>query len=68
MPRLVLIGKPLISALLFRAIVDRSGWSSGNLLAIIISGNDWPGNGRRRTAKSFDGDAAGASVLHVEYQ
>jgi hypothetical protein len=43
-------------------IVDRSGWSSGNSLAIIITGTG------RRTAESFDGDAAGAPVLRVEYQ
>jgi hypothetical protein len=43
-------------------IVDRSGWSSGNSLVIIISGNGL------RTAESFNGDAAGAPRLHVEYQ
>jgi hypothetical protein len=43
-------------------IVDRQEWSSGNSLAVIISGTG------RRSAESFDGDAAGAPVLHVEYQ
>ncbi len=47
---------------IIQEIVDRPGWSSGNSLAIIITGIG------RRTAESFDGDAAGAPVLHVEYQ
>ncbi len=48
-------------ASVIQEIVDRPGWSSGNSLAIIT------GTGRR-TAESFDGDTAGAPVLHVEYQ
>jgi hypothetical protein len=47
---------------IIQEIVDRQGWSSGNSLAIIITGTG------RRTAESFDGDVAGAPVLHVEYQ
>jgi hypothetical protein len=47
---------------IIQEIVDRQGWSRGNSLAIIITGIG------RRTAESFDGDAAGAPVLHVEYQ
>jgi hypothetical protein len=42
-------------------IVDRPGWSSGNSLAVIISGSG------RRAAESFNGDSAGAPLLHVEY-
>ncbi|MEE9345764.1 MAG: hypothetical protein V3U88_09190 [Methylococcales bacterium] len=42
-------------------IVDRSGWSTGNSLAIIIRGSG------RRAAESFNGDATGAALLHVEY-
>ncbi len=46
---------------IIQEIVDRPRWSSGNSLAIIITGVG------RRAAESFDGDAAGAPVLHVEY-
>jgi len=47
---------------IIQEIVDRSGWSAGNALAVIITGNG------RRVAESFNGDAAGAPVLHIEYQ
>ncbi|MFW5444574.1 MAG: PKD domain-containing protein [Methylococcaceae bacterium] len=36
-------------------------WSSGNSIVLIISGKG------ERTAESFDGDTAGAPLLHVEY-
>ncbi len=42
-------------------IVSRPGWASGNALAIIISGSG------RRAAYSYDGRAASAPLLHVEY-
>ena len=42
-------------------IVDRSGWSNGNSLAVIITGTG------RRVAESFEGDQGGAALLHVEY-
>jgi hypothetical protein len=42
-------------------IVRRSGWSSGNALALIVTGSG------KRVAKSFDGQATGAPLLHVEY-
>ena len=42
-------------------IVDRSGWSGGNSLAIIITGSG------ERTAESFNGSQTGAPLLHVEY-
>jgi len=42
-------------------IVNRSGWVSGNSLAIIITGT---GN---RVAESYDGDKVGAPLLRVEY-
>jgi len=42
-------------------IVDRSGWASGNSLVIIITGTG------HRTAESYNGDQAGAALLHVEY-
>ncbi|MEE9344048.1 MAG: hypothetical protein V3U88_00410 [Methylococcales bacterium] len=49
-------------ASVIQEIVGRPGWSSDNSLAIIITGNG------RRVAESFNGDAAGAPVLHVEYR
>ncbi len=42
-------------------IVSRSDWQTGNDLAIIISGSG------ERTAESFDGEAAAAPLLHVNY-
>ncbi|MEE9345977.1 MAG: hypothetical protein V3U88_10260, partial [Methylococcales bacterium] len=47
---------------IIQEIVERPGWSSGNALVVIISGSG------RRNAESFNGDPAGAPVLHVEYQ
>lgn len=43
-------------------VVDRSGWSSGNSLAVIMTGSG------TRTAESFNGDSAAAPLLHMEYQ
>ena len=51
---------PDISSVI-QQIVDRSGWSSGNSLVIIMKGSG------ERTAESFNGNAAGAPLLHVEY-
>ncbi len=51
---------PDISSII-QEIVDRSGWSIGNALVIIISGTG------TRTAESYDGDADGAPLLHVEW-
>lgn len=42
-------------------IVNRSGWVSGNALALIIAGKG------KRVAESFDGDRHGAPLLHIEY-
>ena len=42
-------------------ITGRSGWVSGNSLAIIISGTG------ERTAESYNGSAAAAPQLHVEF-
>jgi len=42
-------------------IVSRPGWVSGNSLVLIVTGT-----GTRR-AESFNGDAPGAPLLHVEY-
>ena len=43
-------------------IVERSGWTEGNALALIFT----KGTGKRE-AKTFDDKAAHAPVLHVEY-
>jgi predicted phosphodiesterase len=42
-------------------IVGRSGWTSGNSLALIVRGTG------KRVAVAFDGISAGAPLLHVEY-
>jgi hypothetical protein len=44
-------------------IINQSGWTSGNSLVIIITG----GKTVKRVAESFEGDAAGAPLLHIEY-
>jgi uncharacterized protein YjiK len=51
---------PNIAAVI-QEILDRSGWSSGNSLAIIITGTG------ERVAEAWDGDQAGAPLLHIEY-
>jgi hypothetical protein len=51
---------PDISSVI-QEIVDRSGWTSGNSVAIIITGTG------ERVAESYNGTAAGAPLLHVEY-
>ncbi len=48
-------------ASIIQETVNRSGWSSGNSLVIIITGTG------TRTAESFNGDQNGAPVLYVEY-
>ena len=52
---------PNIASIL-QEIVNRSGWSSGNALAITITGTG------ERVAEAFDGNAAGAALLHVEFE
>jgi lysophospholipase L1-like esterase len=42
-------------------IVNRGGWSNGNSLVIIMTGTG------KRVAESYEGDSAGAPLLHVEY-
>jgi hypothetical protein len=49
-------------ASVIQQIVSRAGWVSGNSLVLIITGTG------TRTAESFNGDAPGAALLHVEYQ
>jgi hypothetical protein len=52
---------PDLSAVI-QELVNRPGWSSGNALAIIITGTG------KRTAEAFNGDADGAPLLHVRYR
>ena len=42
-------------------VVARSGWSSGNALALIVTGTG------RRVALPYDGSPADAPLLHIEY-
>jgi Calcineurin-like phosphoesterase len=42
-------------------IINRSGWTSGNALALIISGSG------HRTTRAYEGKPAGAPLLHLEY-
>lgn len=42
-------------------IVNRTGWASGNPLAIIVTGSG------HRTAWAWDGNSAASPLLHVEY-
>jgi hypothetical protein len=51
---------PDISSII-QETVDRSGWSSGNALAIIVTGIG------ERVAESYDGSSDGAPLLHIEY-
>ena len=46
---------------LIQEVVSRSGWVSGNSIAIIITGSGV------RTAESYNGDSSGAPLIHVEY-
>jgi hypothetical protein len=48
-------------ASVIQEIVNRPGWASGNSLVVIITGTG------ERTAESYNGDSAGAPLLHVEY-
>ena len=42
-------------------IVNRPGWSSGNSLVLIITGTG------KRVAEAYEGQSAGAPLLHIEY-
>ncbi len=48
-------------AKIIQEIVDRSGWKSGNNIALIISGSG------TRTAASFNGAAGRAAQLHIDF-
>ncbi len=47
---------------IIQEIVSQPGWVSGNSLVVIITGSTG-----KRIAKAFEGDAAGAPLLHIEY-
>ncbi len=49
-------------ATVIQEIVDRPAWASGNALALIITGTG------KRVAESFNGLAAAAPLLHVEFE
>jgi hypothetical protein len=48
-------------ASIIQEIINRTGWSSGNSLVVIVTGRG------QRVAESYNGDAAAAPLLHVEY-
>ena len=48
-------------AAVIQEIVDRAGWTSGDAIALTITGNG------KRTAESFNGSQANAPLLHIEY-
>lgn len=52
---------PDLSAVV-QEVVSRSGWTSGNALAFIVTGTG------HRTAEAFESGAATAPLLHVEYR
>lgn len=52
---------PGLSAVV-REVTNRSGWASGNALAVIVSGSG------KRVARAFDAQLGSAPLLHVEYQ
>ena len=48
-------------AVLVQEVIDRPGWAAGNSLALIVSGSG------QRVADSYEGGAAFAPVLVIEY-
>lgn len=50
-------------AVLIQEVVDRSDWASGNAMAIVVTGSST----NNRVAIAFDGNAAAAPLLHIEY-
>jgi hypothetical protein len=52
---------PDISSIV-QVIVNRSGWSSGNDMAIFVTGSGV------RIARAYDGTASKAPLIHIEYQ
>jgi len=50
-------------ASIVQEIINQPGWSAGNAMAFIIA----PNPGGERTAESFDGDAAAAPLLEIDF-
>ena len=48
-------------SVLVQELVNRPGWATGNAMVFFVTGTG------TRTAEPFDGKAAGAPLLHVEY-
>ena len=48
-------------SVIVQEIVNRSGWSPGNSMVFIIEGSG------KRVAESYNGEAAAAPLLHIEY-
>ena len=49
-------------AALIQEVVNRPGWRSGNSIVILVTGTG------KRVAESFNGDPAGAPLLHVDFE
>jgi hypothetical protein len=55
-------------ASIIQQIVNRSGWSSGNNMVLMIEpGAGCTSSSCRRTAEAYDGDSSEAALLVVEY-
>lgn len=54
-------GSPLAAAI--QAVVNRTGWASGNALVMVVQG----GNSPRRRAYAYDDDPAKAPLLYIDY-
>ncbi|MEX2514740.1 MAG: DUF2341 domain-containing protein [Candidatus Paceibacterota bacterium] len=52
---------PDLSAVV-QEVVDRAGWQSGNAMAMFVTGDG------TRIAEAYDGEAANAPLLHIEYE
>jgi hypothetical protein len=48
-------------SVIIQEVVARAGWVEGNSIVLIVTGSG------ARWAESYDGDQAGAALLHVEY-
>jgi len=48
---------------IIQEIVNRSSWSSGNALVVIVTGT----SGSRREAEAYEGESANAPLLHAEW-
>ncbi len=49
-------------AAIMQELVNRGGWTSGNAVALLITGTG------KRVAESYNGHSSAAPLLHVEYQ